>query len=46
MRVPDAFDRLLADMKRLDARARVGALDETNAQKLAYSEFGTVIVMC
>ena len=38
----DAFDRLLADMRRLDGRARVGALDETNAQKLAYSEFGTV----
>lgn len=40
--MPDDFDRLLADMKRLDARARVGALDETNAQKLAWSEFGTV----
>ena len=40
--MPDDFDRLLADLRRLDARARVGALDETNAQKLAYSEFGTV----
>ena len=40
--MPDDFDRLLADLKRLDARARVGALDETNAQKLAYTEFGTV----
>ena len=38
----DAFDRLLADMRRLDGRARVGALDETSAQKLAFSEFGTI----
>lgn len=40
--MPDDFDRLLADMKRLDARARVGALDETNAQKLNWMEFGTI----
>lgn len=40
--MPDAFDRLLADVRRLDGRARVGALDEANAQKLAHSEFGTV----
>jgi hypothetical protein len=39
--MPDAFDRLVADMRRLDGRARVGALDEANAQKLAFSEFGT-----
>lgn len=38
----DDLDRLIARMGRLDARARVGALDEENAQKLAYSEFGTV----
>lgn len=40
--MPDDFDRLLADVRRLDGRARVGALDEANAQKLAFSEFGTV----
>ena len=39
--MPDAFDRLLADFRRLDGRARVGALDEANAEKLAYAEFGT-----
>jgi hypothetical protein len=38
----DDLDRLILRMQRLDARARVGALDEVNAQKLAYSEFGTV----
>ena len=38
----DELDRLILRMQRLDARARVGALDEVNAQKLAYSEFGTV----
>lgn len=38
----DDFDRLLADMRRLDGRARVGALDEVNAQKLQWAEFGTV----
>ena len=42
MRVPDAFDRLVADMKRLEGRARVGALDERNAEVLSFSEFGTV----
>lgn len=40
--MPDAFDRLVADMRRLSGSAQVGALDETNAQHLAYSEFGTV----
>lgn len=39
--MPDDFDRLIARMKRLDASARVGALDEENARKLAYQEFGT-----
>lgn len=38
----DDLDRLIARMERLDARARVGALDEVNATKLSYSEFGTV----
>lgn len=38
----DDFDRLVARLTRLPAAARVGALDEVNAQKLAYSEFGTV----
>lgn len=42
--MPDAFDRLIADMKRLTASARVGALDEENARKLAYQEFGTVTI--
>lgn len=40
--MPDAFDRLIADMKRLEGRARVGALDERNAEVLSFSEFGTV----
>ena len=40
--MPDALDRLILRMQHLDARARVGALDEANAQKLAYSEFGTI----
>lgn len=40
--MPDAFDRLIADLKRLDASARVGALDERNATVLSFSEFGTV----
>ena len=39
--MPDAFDHLVADLKRLNGSARLGALDEVNAQKLAYSEFGT-----
>ncbi len=37
----DDLDRLILRMQRLPASARVGALDEANAQKLAYSEFGT-----
>lgn len=39
--MPDALDHLIRDMQRLTARARVGALDEENATKLAYQEFGT-----
>ena len=39
--MPDALDQLIRDLSRLDARARVGSLDEENATKLAYSEFGT-----
>ena len=39
--MPDAFDRLIADVRRLEARARVGALDEKNAEKLRRNEFGT-----
>lgn len=37
----DELDKLLKRLKNLDARARVGALDPENAQKLAYAEFGT-----
>ena len=37
----DAFDRLVADLRRLNGSAQIGALDETNATKLSYSEFGT-----
>lgn len=39
--MPDALDQLIRDLSRLDARARVGSLDEENATKLAYQEFGT-----
>ncbi len=39
--MPDGLDILIRDLQRLNARARVGALDEENAQKLAYQEFGT-----
>lgn len=38
----DDLDRLIIRMQHLDASARVGALDEENATKLSYSEFGTV----
>ncbi len=38
----DAFDRIVADVKRLNASARVGALDERNATVLSRSEFGTI----
>lgn len=38
----DDLDRLIRRLDRLPAAARIGALDEVNAQKLAYSEFGTV----
>lgn len=37
----DPLDRLIRDLARLDASARVGALDEKNASKLAWAEFGT-----
>lgn len=40
--MPDALDLLIRDLSRIDARARVGALDEVNATKLAHSEFGTL----
>jgi hypothetical protein len=39
--MPDALDQLIRDLSRLDARARAGSLDEENATKLSYSEFGT-----
>ena len=39
--MPDGLDILIRDLQRLNARARVGALDEENAQKLAYQEFST-----
>jgi len=39
--MPDALDQLIRDLSRLDARARTGSLDEENATKLAYQEFGT-----
>lgn len=37
----DGLDILIRDLQRLNARGRVGALDEENAQKLAHQEFGT-----
>lgn len=37
----DPLDRLIRDLGRLDASARVGALDQENAQKLHWAEFGT-----
>lgn len=40
--MPDAFDRIVADLRRLNGSAQVGALDKATATKLAYSEFGTV----
>lgn len=40
--MPDALDRILADLKRLDGSAVVGALDPENATKMALAEFGTV----
>lgn len=38
----DALDRLILDLGRASGSAVVGALDEENAQKLAWSEFGTL----
>jgi hypothetical protein len=40
--MPDPLDLLIRDLSRIDARARVGALDEENATKLHHSEFGTL----
>lgn len=40
--MPDPLDNLIRDFARLDGRARVGALDEENAEKLARNEFGTI----
>lgn len=37
----DPLDRLIRDLARLDASARVGALDEKNASHLHWAEFGT-----
>lgn len=37
----DDLDRLIRRLSALPASARVGALDEENARKLSYSEFGT-----
>lgn len=37
----DPLDRLIRDLARLDASARVGALDSENASKLHWAEFGT-----
>lgn len=37
----DALDHIIAAVGRLDGSVRVGALDEENAQKLAWQEFGT-----
>lgn len=37
----DALDKLIADLGRLHGATEVGALDEVNAQKLAWQEFGT-----
>lgn len=39
--MPDTLDRLIYDLGRLEARARVGALDPETALKLACAEFGT-----
>lgn len=37
----DPLDRLIRDLARFDASARVGALDEKNASHLHWAEFGT-----
>lgn len=37
--MPDALDQLIRDLSRLEARGRVGALDEENATKLHHNEF-------
>ena len=39
--IDTGFAAALAGLGRLDGSARVGALDEKNAQKLAWQEFGT-----
>jgi hypothetical protein len=40
----DDLDRLIRRLERLSASARVGALDEENAQKLQWQEFGTPVI--
>ncbi len=40
--IDSGFAAVMAGVSRLSASAVVGALDEENAQKLAWSEFGTV----
>jgi hypothetical protein len=39
--IKDGWDAVVAGVGRLTAVAEVGALDEKNAQKLAWAEFGT-----
>lgn len=38
----DPLDRIIRDLTRMHGSAAVGALDEENARKLLFSEFGTV----
>lgn len=38
----DPLDRIIRDVSRMHGSAAVGALDEENARKLLFSEFGTV----
>jgi hypothetical protein len=40
--IKDGWDAVMTGVGRLTAVAEVGALDEKNAQKLAWAEFGTV----
>lgn len=39
--MPDLLDKILADLRRLNGSAVVGALDGVNATKMAWQEFGT-----
>lgn len=41
--MPDPLDLLLRNLQRLNAATAVGAHDEENARKLAYSEFGSAV---